>query len=115
MTAVPPPEEPSPSFPWSDLDAKREERDWANESLLNGQKTANEVSLLWVYGKLLIVFMFFFVLLFLGSLASWTLHYLLPISYHWLTAEQLSKIQSVLFSGSIGGVVSLVAQRHFLK
>jgi hypothetical protein len=114
MTAVPQPEVPS-DFLWSDFDAKREERNWENEFLLKGRETANQLLLLKVYGWVLVIFMICFVLLFLGSLASWTLHYLLPISYHWLTAEQLSKIQSVLFSGSIGGVASLVAQRHFLK
>ena len=51
----------------------------------------------------------------MGALVSWALHYLLNDSLHWLTPEQLSKIQSILFSGSVGGVVSLVLQKQLKK
>lgn len=60
-------------------------------------------------------FLVFFAILFIGSLGSWAAHYLLPVKYHWLTVDQLSKIQSILFSGSIGGVVSLIAQKQISK
>ena len=115
MQDIPQPEVPETAYPWSTTDAKREDRDWENESLLTGQETRNQFNLLKAYGYAIVVFLGFFVILFLGSLGSWTAHYLLPVSYHWLTAEQLSKIQSVLFSGSIGGVVSIVAQKHLRK
>jgi hypothetical protein len=115
MTDVPPPDDPQVSYPWAAWDAKREERDWDHESLLRGQETTNQVWFLKAYGIALVVFLFVFAILFLGSLAAWSAHYLLPESWHWLLPDQLSKIQSVLFSGSIGGVISVMAQRHLSK
>lgn len=115
MTDVPPPEDPNVFYPWEAMDAKREERDWNHESELRGQETKNQVWFLKAYGFALVLFLAVFAILFLGSLASWSLHYLLPAGYHWLTPEQLSKIQSVLFSGSIGGVISIMAQKHLSK
>jgi hypothetical protein len=115
MQDVPPPEVPDVSFPWAALDAKREEREWEHETALRGQETKNQVWFLRAYGIALVVFLIVFAVLFLGSLASWSLHYLLPEDCHWLTPEQLSKIQSVLFSGSIGGVISILAQKHLSK
>jgi hypothetical protein len=115
MTAVPPPDDPDVIYPWAALDAKREERDWEHESQLRGQETRNQVWFLWAYGIAIVIFLSVFALLFLGSLIAWSLHYLLPMCYHWLTDDQLSKIQSVLFSGSIGGVISVMAQKHLSK
>jgi hypothetical protein len=115
MTDVPPPEDPDVFYPWAAMDAKREERDWNHESQLRGQETANQVWFLRAYGVAIVLFLVVFAVLFLGSLGSWSLHYLLPECWHWLTADQLSKIQSVLFSGSIGGVISIMAQKHLSK
>lgn len=95
--------------------AKAEEKNWDNEGILRGQEEKNQLLILKAYGWIVCIFLLVFALLFLGSLGSWAAHYMLPESYHWLKEPQLSKIQSVLFSGSIGGVVSLIAQRHFLK
>ena len=39
-------------------------------------------------------------LIFVASIVSWTWHYLTPADWHWLTADQLSRIQSVIFSGT---------------
>ena len=112
---VPPPEE-TKFPPWvTDPNAVAEERNWADEDALTKQKRENDLNWLWWYGKVVVILLIFFALLFLGSLASWAAHYLLPTDRHWLDADQLSKIQSVLFSGSVGGVVTLVANKHLSK
>lgn len=95
--------------------AKAEERNWDKEGKLRGQEENNHLLWLKAYGRLVALFLIFFALLFLGSLGSWAAHYLLPEKFHWLTLDQLSKIQSVLFSGSIGGVVTLMAQKQMSK
>lgn len=99
----------------TDSAAKSEDKNWADVDKLQGRKTANDIMWLTAYGYLVVVFLFFFALLFLGSLGAWSLHYILPETCHWLSDAQLSKIQSVLFSGSIGGVVSIIAQRQLSK
>ncbi len=112
--SVPPPPNNLPAW-LGDSEARAEEKNWDKEGKLRGQEERNQLLWLKAYGWIVIIFLLFFALLFLGSLCAWAAHYLLPPSYHWLTDIQLSKIQSVLFSGSIGGVVSLIAQRQLSK
>lgn len=112
---VPPPEDEGLPKWFGDQKAKKEDQNWDQEGKLKGQEETNHLWWLRAYGTLIVLFLVVFALLFLGSLVSWAGHYMLPVSWHWLTSEQLSKIQSVLFSGGIGGVVSLVAQRQLSK
>lgn len=111
---VPPPPSDLPAW-LGDLKATAEERNWDKEGKLRGQEEWNHLLWLKGYGVVVFLFLLFFALLFLGSLGSWAAHYLLPCEYHWLSEDQLSKIQSILFSGSIGGVVSIMAQKHLSK
>lgn len=62
---------------------------------------------------LIIGAMYLFAFLFFLALGSWAAHTLLPEKYHWMTAEQLSKIQSVIFSGSLGAITSSLAAKYF--
>ena len=114
---VPPPPPPIESSAWfSDYNkAKEEEANWDKEGKLRGQEEKNHLRWLQAYGYVVIVFLFFFALLFVLFVGSWTFHHLLPSEFHWLDENQLSKIQSILFSGSLGGVVSVVAQKHLSK
>jgi Fe2+ transport system protein B len=111
---VPPPPANSPAW-FADFKAKAEEANWDKEGKLRGQEERNQLLWLKAYGFVVFLFLVFFSLLFVGSLGSWALHYLLPVSWHWLDTDQLSKIQSILFSGSIGGVVSIIAQKQLSK
>lgn len=111
---VPPPPNEAPAW-IGDLKAKAEEDNWDKEDKLRGQKEKNDLLWLTAYGWVVTVSLVFFAVLFVGSLGSWAAHYLLPVQFHWLAGEQLSKIQSILFSGSIGGVVSLIAQKELSK
>ena len=111
---VPPPPSNLPSW-IGDFQARAEEKNWDKEGRLRGQEERNHLLWLKGYGAVVFVFLICFALLFLGSLACWAAHYLLPANYHWLTDEQLSKIQSIIFSGSIGGVVSIMIQKQLSK
>ena len=58
---------------------------------------------------------FVFLLVFLAALGVWIWHQIAVREYLWLTETQLSNIQSVIFSGAIGAVVSGYAQKHLNK
>lgn len=111
---IPPPPKGADSSPkWAgDPKAKAEEKNWTDEEALKGQKRTNQLWLLKTLGFIVPVFMVTFALIFLGSLLAWSLHYILPAGYGWLTPEQLSKIQSVIFSGALGAIVSGYAQKY---
>ena len=98
---------------WAQDDqARAEDKYWADENKIKGQKTNNNLLWLRIYGLVLAAITVVFTFLFLLSLIAWSLHYLLPECWHWLSADQLSKIQSVLFSGGMGAVISAIAQRQ---
>ncbi|MCG8465500.1 MAG: hypothetical protein MI750_11690 [Xanthomonadales bacterium] len=103
---VPPPERPKlPS--WAiDTKARREARNFADEPALKEQRTENEKRWLWVLGWILPCFLVVFSLAFIIAFVSWVCHHLLPESQHWLEPKQVSNIQSLIFSGSLGAIVS---------
>lgn len=123
---VPPPEQGEP-LPWADdRRAEKEENAFDDEKELRGQRTRNDLWWLQSYGLLVVLVTWFFVLLLLASLLVWSWHQLAPEPspgclegatrcWQWLTEEQESKIQSIIFSGSIGAIVSAVAQRQLRK
>ena len=104
----PPPDDPH----WSnDKKAAAEERNWDQENKLKGQKQRNYLLFLRVYGWIPPVLVMLLAVAFLASFSSWLWHYITPTSWHWLDSEQLGKIQSVIFSSALGGVVSFILQK----
>lgn len=93
--------------------AKKEEKNWPDEDALTGVKRRNEIWWHTAYGVVIIFLMIFLVLIFMASLGVWVWHYLTP--YVFLNPEQLSKIQSVIFSGSLGAIVSSYMQKQLNK
>jgi len=99
---------------WADFaQAKQEDRNWENEEELRGVKHRNDVRWHKSYGWIVVILMWSFVALFLVTLVVLSIHYLMPWSF--LTEAQLSRIQSIVFSGTIGSVVTGVLQRHINK
>lgn len=78
-------------------------------------KTTNDRNWLVVYGWIVIVITITFTTIFLASLVIWALHYTLPPNWTWLQEPQLSKIQSILFSGGMGAVISSIIKRQLDK
>ncbi|MGY9054391.1 MAG: hypothetical protein ACKVGZ_02090 [Alphaproteobacteria bacterium] len=112
-TNVPPPDDPN--FPrWADQKAEFEVENWADEGKFKGQKAKND--LLWLRVCLIVVgIMVVLSIVFAFGVLSWAWHNMAPTDLFWLTPEQLSKIQSVIFSGSVGGVVTMVVQKQISK
>lgn len=110
-----PPDPPDPPLWAKDSLAVKEERLFPDESALRGQRAKNDLNWLRVYGWVVVAMMIVFALLFLASIVAWAWHYVMPVGMAWLTEDQLSKIQSVIFSGSLGGIVSLIAQKQLSK
>ena len=98
---------------WADRDmAVQEEKNWASLD-----KISNRNDSLWLstYGLVVVVFTVSFATLFVLTLFIWSCHYLMPEEWAWLSADQLSKVQSVLFSGGMGAIVSSIVQKQLSK
>ena len=105
---------PAESPLWADNAlAKKEERLWSSEEKLKGVKDRNDIWWHTCYGIVVVVVMIVLVLVFLASLAAWVIHQITP--WQFLTPDQLSKIQSVIFSGSLGAIVSSYMQKQLNK
>ena len=102
---------------WAPKDAlaRGEERFYPDEQALKGQKAQNDITWLKAYGVVIVVLMVVFALLFILSIVAWAWHYITPTYWSWLIDDQLSKIKTVIFSGSLGGIVSIVAQKQLSK
>ena len=90
----------------------KEEKNWTR---LDEVRENNDVVWLSVYGKVVVAITVAFTAIFLTSLIVWALHYVLPAKCTWLTEAQLSKIQSVLFSGGMGAIISSIIKRQLDK
>ena len=111
---LPPPSGRESLPAWVKMDnAKQEEKYWADEDKLRGAKQKNDLLWLRYYGWVIVALMVFFVVVFIVTLGVWVIHHITPWS--WLTADQLSKIQSVIFSGSLGAIVSAFMQKQLSK
>lgn len=111
-TPVPPPVIGDPPQ-WADGGmATDEDIRWSE---LDEVKRGNDRRWLRVYGWVVVAITVTFTFIFLSSLLVWAAHYLLPEKCLWLTDAQIAKVQSVLFSGGMGAVISSVIKRQFDK
>ena len=112
--APPPPPDWVKSEEWkADKAARNESSNWPNPEALKGTKDKNTLLLLRHSGYIAVCLMWFFAVVFVVSMAVWLVHFLTP--YGWLDDGQLSKIQTVIFSGSLGALVSAFAQKHIAE
>ncbi|MBB4272811.1 hypothetical protein [Rhizobium mongolense] len=58
-----------------------------------------------------IVSLWGFFLLFTGLILAWFWHYIMPVQWHWLAQDQLSKVQTL----ATGGIVATIAAGHLKK
>lgn len=99
------PEKKKPSW-LSTHKAKEEDINWEDENTLKGQKLKNQFYFTKTIGVIALIVISVFSIIFLTAFVVWALHFILPDSRHWLSPEQLSKIQSMIFSGAMGAIVS---------
>lgn len=112
MPKIPTPQPPN-GMDWAeDTAAQKEEKNWGS---LDQIREANDGRWLFVYGWVLVALTVTFALLFLAGIISWSWHYLIHDNWHWLSNDQLSKVQSVIFSGGLGAILSSVVQKQISK
>lgn len=112
-----PPEVPPLSFKtplWAGGDgpATKEEAEWSD---LEKVRKTNDHRWLRAYGWITLIFTIAFALLFLVSLGVIAWHYLAHDCWTWLEPERVSKIQSLLFSGGMGAILSAAAKKQIDK
>ena len=95
--------------------AKKENEKWGDDEALGAIKNKNDQRIHSVYGWIVAVFMILLSIVFAFSIISWAWHYLAPANCGWLEKEQFEKIQAILFSGSLGAILSHVIQKHFMN
>lgn len=102
---------------WAGSTAKKEEKEWSD---LGKIQQVNDGRWLTVYGWILVALTITFAALFLVALLIWTWHHIAPTCIgswraHWLDSQQLGKIQSILFSGGMGAVISGIVRKQIEK
>lgn len=102
---------------WAAIEARKEEKTWKD---LEQIKRDNDSRWLKAYGHVVEGVTWAFAFIFVASLLVWTWHYIGPaeawgIRFHWLTDLQLNKVQAILFSGSMGAVVSGIVKTQLGK
>lgn len=95
---------------WARVAAIKEDRKWPE---LDEVKRNNDRRWLVVYGWVLVCVTVVFAAIFLSAFVAWSIHYLTP--YTWLDEPQLNKIQSILFSGGMGAVVTSIVRSQISK
>ena len=104
------PEELKAPPSWAAVDAQTELKKWPE---LDEIKQANDRRWLIVYGWILVALSVVFASVFLGAFVVWSWHYL--TNWTWLQDAQLNKIQSILFSGGMGAVVTSIVRTQIGK
>ena len=95
---------------WASVEARKEDSKWPE---LDEIKQGNDKRWLIVYGWILVAVTVVFATIFLGAFIVWSIHYL--TCWGWLVEGQLNKIQSILFSGGMGAVVTTIIRSQISK
>lgn len=97
-------------FSWTKGFAQKEELGWLTLEKIHQNNNRRWLKTYgWVLVTMTIVFSSVYVIAFLVI----SVHYLSP--WHWLTNEQIDKIQSILFSGGVGAIVSTIVRTQIAK
>jgi len=104
-------EDTSP-LPWAARQAQQELKTWGEDSFERIRR-ANDERWLRAYGWIVLVLTVVFSSAFALAFLVWGLHY--TTTWVWLEDWQLDKIQSVLFSGGMGAIVSGIIRTQLGK
>lgn len=97
---------------WASGAARSEERKWDD---LEQTKRTNDRRWLAHYGWVVLGLTWIFAGIFAIALLCWAWHFIGPAKWYWLDEVRLSKIQSILFSGGMGAVVSGIVRSQIGK
>jgi hypothetical protein len=98
-----------------DVASQKEEEYWDKLDTISAQKKRNELSIHKTIGCIVPVAIGTAFLQFLVVLGVYVAHLILPTGQRWLTADELSHIHNMLFSGVVGGAIAIVARMYLLK
>ncbi len=91
----------------SNRSAQNEDDNWTNVDLITQQKNDNTLNELKLMGWIVWILMLLLCCLFVGFLGTWAWHFLIPTYWHWLSPDQIEKIESIIFSGTLGAMASI--------
>lgn len=121
MDETPPPAEQTPKVPppgaelplWADSSmAEDEKRNWSALEVVNHQ---NDVRWAKVYGWVVVSATVAVTATALVIFLVWTWHYIAPSKWTWIDVTRLEHLQSIIFSGGLGAIVSTIIQRQVTK
>jgi len=105
--------EPRSTLPtWVRMQARNEANKW---DALDEIRLTNDSRWLRSYGWLMMLFTWTFGLAFIAAFFIWGWHYCASPQYRWLQSAELDKIQSVLFSGGMGAIISGIIRAQISK
>lgn len=112
-----PPDIPAPSVgespAWAEAGlAQAEKRAWSE---LDDVQTKNDVRWARTYGFILVAATITVTGVALGIFVIWAWHYVARDSWTWIDAPRLEHLQSVVFSGGMGAIVSGIIQRQLAR
>ena len=114
QTELPEPNDNTPK--WAGVEkAKHEDRDWLDTPVLRGQRQQNHLILLKFVGHISIAVIVILASMYIIALGILTFHYLAPETLLWLSDMQKDKIQSILFSGTLGSFLTLISNKYFAR
>lgn len=96
--------------------AKREAVDFSQETLQADEAQQNHSRKQRFHNHLITAIILAFwmgIAVLVGLVFSWLYHILTPGSCHYLSPDQIEKIQTMLFSGLVSGLLTGVAKRYF--
>jgi hypothetical protein len=111
----PPSQEWQNEQPWEDdsLAQFETERDPLDAQLMEQDKR-NRLAFKKATGRIIVWAVYLLSALLAVGLFIWAWHFLAPTTWGFLKPPQLEKLQSTIFSGTIGAVISILA-KNYLK
>lgn len=98
-----------------DVASQKEEEYWPILDTVSAQKKHNELNIHKTIGCIVPVALVIAFAIFLIVLGVYVAHLVLPPASRWLSADELSHIHNMIFSGVVGGAVAIVARMYLIK
>jgi len=110
---------PAPDSEWEqgrawedDPSAVREDRGQAHLDEVDKVRAGAKIRAIFHSGILVVGLMYFGATAFVITVSLWFWHFLAPEKYWWISEQHLHQIQTILFSGSLAAIISLLSQRY---
>lgn len=95
-----------------DATSKREEEHWPNLDRLSKQRKLNALAFHRALGWCIPLAILTAFLALLSAVIIYLLHILGPVSWRWLTADEIQHLHNMLFSGLIGAALAETIRKY---